>query len=64
MQIAAIIFLVLWFLAGVYIYRQEAWWSRTEALVEAVLGGFMTVIGTFAFIFLAAGTVALAIGFI
>lgn len=64
MQIAAIIFLVFWFLVGTYIYRQEVWWSISEALISAVLLGFLMTLGGIAIVCITAVIVALAIGFI
>ena len=64
MQIAAIVFLVLWFLAGVYIYRQDVWWSRSEAIISAVLLGFLMTLSGIALVCITAVIVAVAIGFI
>lgn len=64
MQTAAIISLVLWVLVGTYIYRAEMWWSRSEALISALLLGFVMTIGLIVFICMSIGIVALAIGFI
>lgn len=63
MQTAAIIFLVLWVLVGTYIYRAEVWWSRTEALISALLIGFVMTLGFIVFICMAIGVVAVAVGF-
>ena len=64
MQIAAIIFLVLWVVFGTYIYRSKMWWSRTEALISALLTGFVMTLGFIVYICMAIGVVAVAVGFI
>lgn len=64
MQTAAIIFIVLWALVGTYIYRAEMWWSRLEALISALLMGFVMTLGLIVFICMATGIAALAIGLI
>jgi uncharacterized membrane protein len=64
MQTAAIIFLVLWVLVGTYTYRAEVWRSRTEALISALLMGFVMTLGFIVFICMAIGLVAVAVGFI
>ena len=64
MQIAAIIFLVLWILVGPYIYRWEIWQSKSEAIISALLLGFLMTLGFIVFICMAIGVVAVAVGFI
>lgn len=64
MQTAAIIFLVLWALVGAYIYRQEMWWCRGEALISALLLGFIMTLGGIIFVCLMVVIVAVATGFI
>ena len=64
MQTAAIIFLVLWVLVGTYIYRTEMWFSRLEALISALMMGFVMTTGLISVICMATGLIALATGII